>query len=70
MPFVFHCSKCGSILYEDPKPVLHDGTYRRETYLENVIAKIGGKCLYCGHKLNVLPVKIEVWATELRLVIR
>jgi hypothetical protein len=57
-------------LYEDPKPVLHDGTYRRETYLENVIAKIGGECLYCGHKLNVIPVKIEVSAPEQRLVIR
>jgi hypothetical protein len=69
MPFVFHCNKCGSILYEDPKPVLHDGTYRRETYLEKVIVKIGGKCPHCGRKLNALPIKIEVSIPELPQVV-
>jgi hypothetical protein len=64
MPFIFYCNQCGSELYKDSKPVLHDGTYRRETYLQIVITKIGGKCPNCGHKLRVPPLKIEVLASE------
>lgn len=60
LPFLFSCRRCGAILYRDPKPVLRDGTYRRETYLESVVTKIGGKCPYCGHKLQVPPTTIEV----------
>jgi hypothetical protein len=55
-------------LYVDPKPVLNDGTYTRETYLERVIVKIGGKCPRCGRRLNALPLKIEVSPEKLRLV--
>lgn len=68
MPFVFHCGRCGSVLFEDPKPVLKDGTYRRETYLENVVMKIGGSCPYCGRGLQVLPLKIEVLVPEMLCV--
>jgi hypothetical protein len=53
------------VVFEDPKPVLKDGTYRRETYLESVVMKIGGSCPYCGRSLRVLPLKIEVLVPEM-----
>jgi hypothetical protein len=62
MTFAFYCHQCGSILYEDSKPVLHDGTFRKETYLQNIISKIGGKCPYCRCKLNFVPLRIKVGA--------
>ncbi len=62
MTFIFHCHCCGSILYKDSTPVLKDGTYRKETYLEGIISTIGGKCPYCKCKLNSPPSKIEVVA--------
>jgi len=68
LPFLFSCRRCGAILYRDPKPVLRDGTYRRETYLESVITKIGGKCPRCGHKLQVPPTTIEVSYTQVKRV--
>lgn len=68
LPFLFSCQRCGAILYRDPKPVLRDGTYRRETYLEGVVTKIGGKCPRCGHKLQIPPTTIEVSSAEVRRV--
>ena len=62
MTFTFYCHECGSILYEDSKPVLHDGTFRKETYLQSIISRIGGKCPYCKRKLNFVPLRIEVGA--------
>jgi hypothetical protein len=53
------------VLFVDPKPVLQDGTYRRETYLENVVMKIGGSCPCCGRKLQVLPLRIDVVVPEM-----
>lgn len=64
VPFVFMCKRCGSVLYRDPKPVFRDRTYRRETYLEGVIAKIGGKCPYCDRALQPLPTRIDVSAPK------
>jgi uncharacterized protein YbaR (Trm112 family) len=60
MTFTFYCHECGSILYEDSRPVLHDGTFRKETYLQSIISRIGGKCPYCKRKLNFVPLRIEV----------
>lgn len=60
MTFTFYCHECGSVLYEDSKPVLHDGTFRKETYLQSIISRIGGKCPYCKRKLNFVPLRIEV----------
>ena len=60
MTFTFYCHECGSILYEDSKPVLHDGTFRKETYLQSIISRIGGKCPHCKRKLNFVPLRIEV----------
>ena len=60
MTFTFYCHSCGSILYEDSKPVLHDGTFRKETYLQSIISKIGGKCPCCKRKLNFVPLRVEV----------
>jgi hypothetical protein len=68
LPFLFSCRRCGAILYRDPKPVLRDGTYRRETYLESVVTKIGGRCPRCGRKLQVPPTTIEVSSDEARRV--
>ncbi|MGD0496409.1 MAG: hypothetical protein ABSB28_10320 [Candidatus Bathyarchaeia archaeon] len=65
MPFIFYCSQCGSLLYEDSKPLLQDGTYRRQTYLQSVVLKIGGKCPNCGRKLHIPPSKVEVLAPQL-----
>ncbi len=48
--------------------MLRDGTYRRETYLESVVTKIGGKCPRCGHKLQVPPTTIEVSSAEAKRV--
>jgi len=57
-------------LYEDSKPVLQDGTYRRQTYLQSVMIKIGGKCPYCGHRLQIPPLKVEVLVPELLVIKR
>jgi len=62
MPFIFHCSQCGSILYEDPKPLLSDGSYKSPLYLEGIIKKLSGKCSSCGHKLQIPPSEIEIFA--------
>jgi DNA-directed RNA polymerase subunit RPC12/RpoP len=62
MPFIFHCSQCGSILYRDPKPLLSDGSYKSPLYLEGIIKKLSGKCPSCGHKLQIPPSKIEIFA--------
>lgn len=62
MTFTFYCHECGSILYEDSKPVLHDGTFRKETYLQRIISRIGGKCPHCRRKLNFVPLRVEVGA--------
>jgi len=62
MTFIFHCHGCGSILYEDSTPVLKDGTYKKETYVESVISKVGGKCPYCRCELNSIPLEIDVIA--------
>ncbi|MGB8780094.1 MAG: hypothetical protein WCD81_05530 [Candidatus Bathyarchaeia archaeon] len=67
MPFIFYCGRCGSLLYEDLKPVLQDGTYRRQTYLQSVVLKIGGKCPNCGRKLLIPPSKVEVLAPQMSL---
>jgi hypothetical protein len=64
MTFTFYCHGCGSLLYEDPKPVLYDGTYRKETYLQSVISKIGGKCPHCKRRLSHIPLEIKVVASE------
>jgi DNA-directed RNA polymerase subunit RPC12/RpoP len=62
MPFIFHCSRCGSILYEDPKPLLSDGSYKSPPYLESILRKLSGKCPFCGHKLQTIPSRIEIFA--------
>jgi hypothetical protein len=64
MTFVFYCHGCGSLLYEDPKPVLYDGTYRKETYVQSVILKIGGECPRCRRRLCSIPLEINVVASK------
>lgn len=64
MTFAFYCHGCGSLLYEDHKPVLYDGTYRKETYLQSVISKIGGRCPRCKRRLCVIPLEIKVVAAR------
>lgn len=56
------------VLYQDSKPVLRDKSYRRETYLESVVARVGGKCPNCGRTLQVTPTSIEVSAPRQRSV--
>jgi len=46
------------------------GTYKRETYLGSVIAKIGRECPCCGRTLQVSPTKIEVSAPKQQLVLQ
>jgi DNA-directed RNA polymerase subunit RPC12/RpoP len=62
MPFVFFCSQCGTVLYEDPSPMLQDGSYKSPTYLESILTKTGINCPTCGHELHVPPSSIEVFA--------
>jgi hypothetical protein len=62
MPFIFICSQCRSILYEDPSPLLQNGSYKSPTYFENVLTRLGDKCHQCGHELALTPSKIEVFA--------
>ena len=50
MPFVFSCSECGQILYEDASP----------KNLGRVIEKLGSSCPSCGHKLHLPPVAVTV----------
>jgi DNA-directed RNA polymerase subunit RPC12/RpoP len=64
MVFVFLCSKCGSVLYEDPRPLLRDDSYKHQTYLERVLEKIGSRCPRCGHRLRIPPLRIEVFASR------
>ena len=62
MPFIFICSQCRSILYEDPSPLLQNGSYKSPTYFESVLTRLGDKCPLCGHELALTPSKIEVFA--------
>ena len=64
MPFIFRCGRCGSTLHEDPNPVLDIGSYKRQTYLETVLTRLGGKCPSCGHELHIPPLEIEVSAPK------
>lgn len=61
MPFIFSCSQCGSIIYEDPSPLLQDGSYKSPTYFENIQRKLGTNCTSCGHKLQFPPLDIKVF---------
>lgn len=70
LPFLFSCKRCRAILYEDSKPVFRDGTYRRETYLETVVARIGEKCPCCGHRLQTPPATIDVCPDRMKVVRR
>jgi len=54
VPFVFDCSECESVIYVDLNPRLSEG------YLETLLARLGGKCPKCGHKLQLPPLKVEV----------
>jgi hypothetical protein len=60
MPFVFFCSQCGSVLYEDPSPVLQDGSYKSPTYFERILNETGINCPSCGHELHIPPSSIEI----------
>jgi DNA-directed RNA polymerase subunit RPC12/RpoP len=62
MPFIFNCSRCRSILYEDLSPILQNGCYKSPTYLESILMKLGDKCPSCGHRLQIPPSKIEIFA--------
>jgi hypothetical protein len=62
MPFIFSCSQCGHVLYEDPNPLLQYGFYKSPTYLERVLIKLGITCPSCGHQLHVPPLRIEILA--------
>jgi len=63
MPFRFVCHSCGALLHEDlPTPrQLNCSNFRRvKTYVERVVEKLGGECSFCGAKLQVPPLKVEV----------
>jgi DNA-directed RNA polymerase subunit RPC12/RpoP len=62
MPFVFFCSRCGSVLYEDPSPMLQDGSYKSPSYFERILNETGINCPACGHELHIPPTSIEVFA--------
>jgi hypothetical protein len=62
MPFIFSCSQCGRILYEDPSPLLQGGYYKSPTYFERVLMKLGPNCPSCRHELHVPPSNIEIFA--------
>ena len=64
VPFIFRCSRCGSTLYKDSNPVLDIGSYKRQTYLETVLTKLGGRCPSCGHRLHIPPLEIVVLAPK------
>ena len=58
MPFIFRCGECGITLHEDLDPKLN------ERYMESVTAKLGDKCPYCGHKLQIPPLNVKVYPVE------
>lgn len=60
MPFRFTCSSCGRTLLES-----EDLRCRYDSHLrpiEEFIRKnIGEECPFCGHKLHVPPLKVDVY---------
>jgi len=60
VPFRFTCSSCGNTLLET-----ENLTFRYDSGLrpieEFVRKRIGEKCPFCGHKLQIPPVKVEVY---------
>ena len=68
MPFKFYCDNCGALLIETED--LHIIVYQSTRHYKNrkrpipmseyIERKIGNHCPKCGHKLSMLPQKVEV----------
>ncbi|MGC8896572.1 MAG: hypothetical protein ACP5LB_07425 [Candidatus Bathyarchaeia archaeon] len=63
MPFKFICSQCGKTLLEtEHLTSRYDSSLR--PIEEFVRKRIGEKCPSCGHKLQIPPVKVEVYPVK------
>ncbi|MEM3463773.1 MAG: hypothetical protein QXL91_02825 [Candidatus Bathyarchaeia archaeon] len=60
LPFKFTCSCCGKTLLETENLMCRYDS-RLRPIEEFVRRRIGEKCPFCGHKLQIPPVKIEVY---------
>ena len=68
MTFQFVCSECGKLLrtvtIQEYMESCHHTNADKMTFLEYIIDEIGGACPFCGHKLTIPPIDVEVTAME------